>query len=76
MMLLAGLALGIAFLVPFFCLLLQSSTLQPRPLPSTKSGSSTSHLPIECAIWLLVRLFLVPEYDYVIQSIVSRMHIE
>lgn len=46
MMLLAGLALGIAFLVPFFCLLLQSSTLQPRPLPSTKKSANGENINV------------------------------
>ena len=41
-MLVAGLALGIALLVPFFYLLQRSPALQPRPLPHVQGGSSTS----------------------------------
>jgi len=39
-MLLAGIALGIALLVPFFYFVQHSRALQPRPLPSVQSGSS------------------------------------
>jgi hypothetical protein len=41
-MLVAGLALGIALLVPFFYLLQRSLALQPRPLPHVQGGSSNS----------------------------------